>query len=203
MEIFLYRDKKKSFIPHPWPTVYFVTPPTYIRYDITYHVCMGLYRDVKYYQMWHHDRYTDLQYKKAKYYSTQSWYLYWNKGPIIPDDELHCNQGCLQMTKASTLSKSTWIDLLRESHSAPVIYPTVHHFVTEMCTCVFISGTKIALWCISLVHDRICEMSASYLNWWTWSSPRALFHSRLIISGYCMHTLLTIQKRPVKQYNRA
>ena len=82
---------EKSFIPHPWPTVYFVTPPAYIRYDITYHVCMGLYRDVKYYQMWHHDRYTDLQYKKAKYYSTQSWYLYWNKGPIIPDDELHCN----------------------------------------------------------------------------------------------------------------
>ena len=140
-----------------------------------YQMCMKLYRDVKYYQMWHHDRYTDLQYKKAKYYSTQSWYPYWNKGPIIPDDELHCNQGCLRMTKASpTLSKSTWIDLLHESHSAPVPYPTVHHFVTEMCTCVLISGTKIALWCISLMHDRICEMGASYLNWWTGSSPRTL-----------------------------
>ena len=122
--------------------------------DVKYYLmCMRLYRDVKYYQMWHHDRYTDLQYKKAKYYSTQSWYPYWNKGPIIPDDELHCNQGCLQMTKASpTLSKSTWIDLLRESHSAPVPYPTVHHFVTEMCTCVLISGTKlhcdVFLWCM-------------------------------------------------------
>ena len=84
IEIFLYRDRK-VFYSHPWPTVYFVTPPAYIRYDITYHVCMRLYRDVKYYQMcmrlyrdvkyyqiWHHDRYTDLQYKKAKYYSTQS-----------------------------------------------------------------------------------------------------------------------------------
>ena len=62
----------KYFIPHKWPAVYFVTPPVCIRYDITYHVCKRLYRDVKYYQMWHHDRYTDLQYKKAKYYSTQS-----------------------------------------------------------------------------------------------------------------------------------
>ena len=82
---FFSTEIEKSFIPHPWPTVYFVTPPAYIRYDITYHVCMRLYRyvkyyqmcmrlyrDVKYYQMWHHDRYTDLQYKKAKYYSTQS-----------------------------------------------------------------------------------------------------------------------------------
>ena len=172
----------KYFIPHPWPAVYFVTPPACIRYDIhvTYHVCKRVYRDVKYYQMWHHDRYPVLQYKTAKYCSTQSWYSYWNKGPIIPDDELHCNQGCLQMTKASTtLSKSTWIDLLRESSSAPVPYLTVHHFVTEMCTCMLISGTKIALWCISLMHGGICEMSVSYFNWWTWSPPRNFFvHNR-------------------------
>ena len=132
----------KYFIPHPWPAVYFVTPPVCIRYDMTHHECKKLYRDVKYYQMWHHDRYPVLQYKTAKYCSTQRWYSYWNKGPIIPDDELHCNQGCLQMIKASTtLSKSTWIDLLRESSSAPVPYLTVHHFVTEMHCGVF-------LWCM-------------------------------------------------------
>ena len=37
------------------------------------------------------------------------------------------------------------LDLLHKSHNAPVIYPTIYHFVTEMCTCVYISVTK---WCI-------------------------------------------------------
>ena len=36
-------------------------------------------------------------------------------------------------------------DLLHKSHNAPVLYPTMHHFVTEMSTCVHISVTK---WCI-------------------------------------------------------
>ena len=66
---FLYRDRKVFYAS---PVANCVFRHAYIRYDITYHVCMRLYRDVKYYQMWHHDRYTDLQYKKAKYYSTQS-----------------------------------------------------------------------------------------------------------------------------------
>ena len=38
-----------------------------------------------------------------------------------------------------------WIDQLHTSHNAPVPYPTMHHFVTEMCTHVHISVTK---WCI-------------------------------------------------------
>ena len=38
------------------------------------------------------------------------------------------------------------VDLLHKSHNAPVPYPTMHHFVTEMCTCVHISVTK---WCIA------------------------------------------------------
>ena len=32
-----------------------------------------------------------------------------------------------------------------KSHNAPVPYPTMHHFVTEMCTRVHISVT---IWCI-------------------------------------------------------
>ena len=37
------------------------------------------------------------------------------------------------------------IDLLHKSHNAPVAYPTMHHFVTGMCThtCVHISVTKV------------------------------------------------------------
>ena len=34
------------------------------------------------------------------------------------------------------------IDLFHKTHNAPVPYPTAHHFVTEMCTCVHISVTK-------------------------------------------------------------
>ena len=37
------------------------------------------------------------------------------------------------------------IDLLHKYHNAPVPWPTIHHFVTEMCPCVHISVTK---WCI-------------------------------------------------------
>ena len=28
------------------------------------------------------------------------------------------------------------VNLLHKSHNAPVPYPTIHHFLTEMCTCV-------------------------------------------------------------------
>ena len=36
-------------------------------------------------------------------------------------------------------------DLLHKSHNVPVPCATMHHFATEMCTCVHISVTK---WCI-------------------------------------------------------
>ena len=37
------------------------------------------------------------------------------------------------------------IDPYHKCHNAPDPYPTMHHFVTEMCTYVHISVTK---WCI-------------------------------------------------------
>ena len=49
-------------------------------------------------------------------------------------------------------------DLLHKSHNAPVPFPTMHHFATEMCTCVHISATK---WCTVgyfPIHCGICEM---------------------------------------------
>ena len=33
--------------------------------------------------------------------------------------------------------------IVQKSHNAPVLYPTMHHFETEMCTCVHISVTKL------------------------------------------------------------
>ena len=49
---------------------------------------------------------------------------------------------------------SRQIDPSRKSHNASDIYPTVHHFVTEMCTHVHISVTN---WCIvGYGTDGIC-----------------------------------------------
>ena len=42
-------------------------------------------------------------------------------------------------------SSSDTIDPSHKSHHASDKYPTMHHFVSEMCTCVHISVTK---WCI-------------------------------------------------------
>ena len=49
------------------------------------------------------------------------------------------------------------IDLIHKSHNAPVPYPTMHHFVTEMCACIFLLQNG-ALWDIFLLHGEICEM---------------------------------------------
>ena len=43
------------------------------------------------------------------------------------------------------MSISLKIELPHKSHNASDKYPTMHHFVTEMCTYVHISVTK---WCI-------------------------------------------------------
>ena len=55
------------------------------------------------------------------------------------------------------------IDLFHKSYKAPVLHPTMHHFVTEMCTCVHISVTK---WCIvryiCMMHCGICKMVFLY-----------------------------------------
>ena len=55
-----------------------------------------------------------------------------------------------------------WIDQYHISHNAPVPYPTMHHFVTEMCTCVHnapfcnrdvhFSVKNGTLWDICLMH---------------------------------------------------
>ena len=53
---------------------------------------------------------------------------------------------------------ATWIDQNHKSHNAPVPYPTMHHFVTEMCTCVHFLLQNGALWDIYPMHCGMCEM---------------------------------------------
>ena len=68
-------------------------------------------------------------------------------------------QECTLKLGSWTYDGSVVSVLLHKSHNAPVPYPTMHHFVKEMCTSVHISVTKS--WCIlgCLVHYGICEMS--------------------------------------------
>ena len=46
------------------------------------------------------------------------------------------------------------INLLHKSHNAPVPYPTMHQFITEMGTILL---QNCALWVILLMHYGICE----------------------------------------------
>ena len=45
--------------------------------------------------------------------------------------------------------------LVDKFNKAPVPYPPLHHFMTEMCTCLIQNG---ALWRIHLMYCEICEM---------------------------------------------
>ena len=51
------------------------------------------------------------------------------------------------------------IDPLNKFHNVRIPYLTMYHFISEMCTCVHISGTKCgALWYVYLIHCGIWEM---------------------------------------------
>ena len=51
------------------------------------------------------------------------------------------------------------INMLHKSHSTLNKYPTMHHFVTEMCTWVHIYVTNGALWSICSMYCGVCEMA--------------------------------------------
>ena len=47
------------------------------------------------------------------------------------------------------------IDLLHKPHNAPVPYPTMYHFITEICTIML---QNCALWVTSPMHCGIYEI---------------------------------------------
>ena len=65
------------------------------------------------------------------------------------------------------------IHLIYKSHNAPVTIPTVHHFVTEMCTFLLQNG---ALWDIHPMHCGICEIGLFSVYWEEDTWPNYLDH---------------------------
>ena len=61
------------------------------------------------------------------------------------------------------------------THNAPIPYPTMHQFVTEMCTNVHISVTK---WCImGFLFDALWDLWDGYINLSTRSPPTSCSRS--------------------------
>ena len=78
-------------------------------------------------------------------------------------------QGCVLSTVA---------DPYHKSHNAPVLYPTMHFFVTEMCTCVLISVTT---WCIvGCLCDALWDLWDGYNDALVFPSP----HKQPVIRSF-------------------
>ena len=63
----------------------------------------------------------------------------------MPFNWLHVTGSMIGWYKYGLRNSSHAMDTSHKSHNAQIPYPTMHHFGTEMCTCVHISVTK---WCI-------------------------------------------------------
>ena len=85
---------------------------------------------------------------------------------ILPTEVTLKNMGDI-ICNVPNHKKTQQSDLIHKSHNAPVPYPTVHHFVTEMCTFLLQNGT---LWDICLMHCGICEMGLLQTMCNTWGS---------------------------------
>ena len=82
------------------------------------------------------------------------------------------------------------LDLRYKFHNAPVPYPTMYHFVTEMCTCVHISVTK---WCI------VGYLSNVLLYLWdgSISFPAVLHWGEVMYAFYWLISSELVQKERV------
>ena len=87
----------------------------------------------------------------------QSMMDYQHKGPVM---QIFVDFFVASLNKFWTKFGGLWIDLLRSSQNARVPYPTMQHFVTEICTCVHISVTKCCI--VGYLSDAlwdICDWS--------------------------------------------
>ena len=73
----------------------------------------------------------------------------------------------------------TLFDQLHKSHNASSKYPTMHHFVKEMCTFLLQNG---ALWDICLMYCGICAIDLIML-WDSWDGSK---HLNVSSEGTCL-----------------
>ena len=73
-----------------------------------------------------------------------SYYCQCDPGYKLHSDRSSCLGGC-----------SIFNNWPHKFHNAPVPYPTMHHFGTEMCAFLFQNGV---LWDMGQVYSRICEI---------------------------------------------
>ena len=86
------------------------------------------------------------------------------------------------------------LDPSHKPHNASATYPTMHHFVTEMCTRVHISVTKWyiagyrigALWDMRPLHYWICEMDL--LIWHFTIRPATIWQYLVLLNGIYLTT---------------
>ena len=94
------------------------------------------------------------------YYITAIWWSYVKQVTCYRMDKLVI----VTHTQTQKQMQARTIDQSHKSHNAPVPYPAMHHFVTEMCTCVHISAT---IWCIIVGY-----VSDALWGLWDWSIPK-------------------------------
>ena len=83
------------------------------------------------------------------------------------------------------------IDVIHKSHNAQALNPTMHHFVTEMCTCVHISVTK---WCIvGKLSNALWDGFVRWVYWRRcpyvilWYHPNNPWHWNIFIYTHSQH----------------
>ena len=92
----------------------------------------------------------------------------------------HCNGTDIEVNtlRNNHIPQKIWdvIDLLHNSHNAPVPYPTMHYFVTEMCTGGHISVTK---WCIvGYLYNALWDMWDGFIFYYF---PNEIYQTPLYI----------------------
>ena len=82
-------------------------------------------------------------------------------------------------------------DPFHQSQNASEKYPTMHHFVTEMCTFLL---QNVALWDMGLLHCGIYELGPLHLysllnTWFQWIGQRQLQNkmSNILVLGFGVH----------------
>ena len=83
-------------------------------------------------------------------------------------------------------------ELLHKSHNVPVSYPTMYHFVTEMCTCVHIYVKKRFIMGypnVQCIVEFICRYWLRHRTLWRHTLPHPYRGAMGFLLGVLSHSL--------------